>query len=207
MARVGSSRGRTAVVAALMVLLLVILAGGGYLLGRHRGDSSADRSTDSSANSSTSSSTDSVAGVSGLKPGVPTIVSLSELENIGAAQGPIYWAGDRPGTHFEVTVTTEGGIYVRYLPDNVQAGSKNRYLTVGTYEAVDGYDALAAAKKKDASVVVSRTGAVIATFHSAPDSTYFAFPKANFQVEVFSPVAGESRRLTESGAVRLVPGR
>jgi hypothetical protein len=148
----------------------------------------------------------SVPAVEGLKPGVPAIVSLSQLEDLAAEQGPLYWAGPRNGTHYEVTVTTDGGTYVRYVPIGAQAGAKTPYLTVGTYRAVNGYGALSKAKKTDADVVVARSGAVIATFHAAPASTYFAFPDAAFQVEVFAPLPGESRKLTESGAIRLVPG-
>jgi len=175
--------------AGLLVLLLLAAFGvGGYLLG-HDGTRSG------------------VAGAEGLRPGVPTIVSVSQLENLAAARGPIYWAGVRPGRRFEVTLTTRGGIYVRYLPKGVSAGSKHPYLTVGTYDFVNGYGALIGAKKRDAQVEVTRSGAVIATFHSAPDSTYFAFPTAAFQVEVFSPVAGQSRALTKSGDITLVPSR
>lgn len=189
---------RTVMVAALAVVLLAVGTGLGYVLwGRQ--DSTQIAPTGGSDTSA------SVAGVDGLRPGVPTIVSLSQLEDMGAEQGPIYWAGPRAGTRYEVTVTDDGATYVRYLPDGVLAGSNNRYLTVGTYGSLDGYDALADAKKKDADIELSKTGAVIATFHSAPDSTYFAFPKADFQVEVFSPVAGQARQLTDSGAITLVP--
>jgi len=186
----GSAGKSPLLLVAIIVLLLLALAGTGYALwGR------------------TEHSQNGVAGVQGLKPGTPTILSMSQLESFAAAEGPVYWAGPRKGTNYEVTVTTAGAVYVRYLPEGVRAGSKNDYLTIGTYNAIDGYDALAAASSKDATVELSRTGAVIATFHSAPDSTYFAFPKADFQVEVFSPVAGQALELTESSAIGLVPGR
>lgn len=185
-----SRAGRAGIVA--LVVLLLVGGIGGYFLLRPDDDGDAARTANS------------VAGVPGLKPGVPTILSLKQLENLGAEQGPIYWAGPRDGTRYEVTVTTAGGTYIRYLPAGAKVGSTQEYLTVGTYASLEGYNALAAAKKRDADVVVSDSGAVIATFKSAPLSTYFAFPDGGFQVEVFSPVEGEARQLTESGAIGLV---
>lgn len=182
----GSRRRRWALV-ALAVLLLAGIAAFGYVLWQRGG------------------SGNSVAGVPGLRPGVPRIVSLSQLKSFAAEEGPIYWAGPRAGSEYEVTVTTDGSTFVRYLPHGVAAGSRRDFLTVGTYSAIDGYNALVTAKMRDADVNVGRSGAVIATFHSAPDSTYFSFPRASFEVEVFSPVAGQSRRMTESGQIRLVP--
>jgi hypothetical protein len=145
--------------------------------------------------------------VAGLQPGVPKIISVAELKDLATERGPIYWAGERDDTHIEATVTPEGGVYVRYLPDTVTAGSDDLYLTVGTYESVDGYDALAAANADEADVVLAESGAIITTFTSAPDSTYFAFPKTSFQVEVFSPESGQARSMTETGEIVLVPGQ
>lgn len=189
-----NSRRRNVTWIVVVIVLFLCLAAGAYAFvdSRHHDDKS---------------STNSVAGVAGLKPGVPTIVSLGELKDLAADHGTVYWAGQRPNTQIEVTVTTDGGTYVRYLPKGVPAGSKDEFLTIGTYSAVDGYSALSAAKKSQADVELSKSGAVIATFKSAPDSTYFAFPKTSFQVEVYSPVKGEARQLTDSGSIGIVPGR
>lgn len=193
MTRSEKSRPRTTMWIVVVILLFLALLGGGYAL--------------FSGNDDNDSAATSVAGVAGLKPGVPTILSVGELKDLAADHGTVYWAGERPNTQIEVTVTTDGGTYVRYLPKGVPAGSKDEFLTIGTYSAVDGYSALSAAKKSQADVETSQSGAVIATFKSAPDSTYFAFPKTSFQVEVYSPVKGEARQLTESGSIGIVPGK
>lgn len=169
-------RGLITIVAALV--LLVAAAAAGYAVWAGGDKAGGTRDTGDEAHS--------VAGVEGRQPGVPTIMSLDEIHDLGAEKGPLYWAGPRDGVHYEVTVTSEGGTYIRYLPDDVEAGTKEHYLTVGTYASINGYDALAAAKQRDADVEVANSGAVIATFKSAALSTYFAFPKASFQVEVFS---------------------
>lgn len=183
----GERRSRSKLVAGVVAVLLLIAAAGvgGWLLGRHHG-----------AGNTT------VAG--GLKPGVPKILTAAQVRQLGAEDGPLYWVGERPGTKLEVTLTSRGGTYIRYLPDDAEVGTKQPYLTIGTYDAIDGYSGLAAAKKSDAEVVQGSNGAVIATFKSTPNSTYFAFPNGSFQVEVFSPNAGEARDLTDKGTVRLV---
>lgn len=143
----------------------------------------------------------------GLEPGVPTIVAESELTSLSADVGPVYWAGPREDVQYEVTATGDGSTFIRYLPTDVEAGSDDQFLTVGTYSAIDGYTALSSANEDDADVIKTDSGAVVVTFAEAPLSTYFAFPAGSFQVEVFSPEEGESRELTESGAIGLVSAR
>ena len=123
----------------------------------------------------------------------------------------LFYIGDKqPFKNFELKLdvmtsgSSNGGIYIRYLPEGVEAGSEDLFLTVGTYDLLEGYDALTSASKSKADVVVSESGAAIATFKAAPLSTYFAFPDGTFQVEVFSPKKREARDLTESGAIGLI---
>lgn len=189
-----AGRGRLLIGGVLALLLLIAGAVGGYALSQGSDPTSGE---DGAADAA-------VSGVRGLEPGVPTILSADELRALGAEEGPVYWAGPREGTRYEVTVNTNGGIYIRYLPEGVEAGSEDLFLTVGTYDLLEGYDALTSASKSKADVVVSESGAAIATFKAAPLSTYFAFPDGTFQVEVFSPKKREARDLTESGAIGLI---
>jgi hypothetical protein len=175
-----------------VVVALVLVAGGigGWLL------------HGSNDNGGSSAAGDSPDGT--VKVGVPTIVTPSELQEFASNHNPVYWAGARPGTKLELTLTDKDAIFVRYLPDSAKAGDPKKYLTVGTYGDVDGYDALTAAKSNVADVVHGQNGAVIAVFKKRPLSTYFSFKNAGFQVEVFSPVNGQSKRLTDNGSVTLV---
>jgi hypothetical protein len=141
-----------------------------------------------------------------IQIGVPTIVTQAELESVAATHYPLYWAGERPDSEIELTLTSTGSAFVRYLPHGTTAGSTEKYLTIGTYYAVDGYPALAAVSEENGMTTRARNGAVIVTFNSDPLSTYFSFPSASFQVEVFSPEAGESRTLTDNGTIAIVGG-
>lgn len=139
-----------------------------------------------------------------IKVGVPTIVSPDELEDYAKHHQPLYWAGERPDTKIELTRTDHNGTFVRYLPKDAKAGDEKQYLTVGTYDAFEGYEGLAGAKKGVADVEHGKQGAVITVFKKKPLSTYFSFKNAAFQVEVFSPTKGESKKLTDNGTVTLV---
>jgi hypothetical protein len=136
--------------------------------------------------------------------GTPTIVDQQTLSKISAYVGPIYWNGPDADAQYEVTVTSGGSVYVRYLPKKVAAGSKDKYLTVATYRSADDLgDVLSG--DKGATRVTGSNGAVIVTTAKAPLSAYFSFPEANFQVEVFSPKSGQAKELVDTGHVALVP--
>ncbi|HUP99964.1 MAG TPA: hypothetical protein VM093_05830, partial [Aeromicrobium sp.] len=64
--------------------------------------------------------------------GEPTIMSERQVHRLAAERGPLYWAGSRPDTKLEVTVTTKNGVFIRYLPQSAHVGAKQKYLTVAT---------------------------------------------------------------------------
>lgn len=168
-----------------VVVLLLAVGIGGWLLGRDGDDDSA-RPKDE------------------IRVGVPVIVSADELKEFAGDHGQVYWAGERPGTHIELTLTARNAIFVRYLPEKVKAGAETKYLTVGTYSDVEGYQNLAGAKKSAADVTRTQSGAIVAVFKKEPLSTYFAFPDGAFQIEVYSPTKGESAKLVFDGTVALL---
>ncbi len=83
-------------------------------------------------------------GASNAKHAPVAAVSTSALGSWVATVGhPVYWAGPEHGYTYELTHTTDGRIYIRYLPAGVAVGSSAPdYLTVGTYpvkqRALDG---------------------------------------------------------------------
>ena len=182
-------RAKQKVVLGVAIAVLIVLAGGGGWLLR---GSRADIKT--------------TAAPQVVKVGVPTIVTPSELERFAGNHYPVYWAGKRPHTKLELTLTSKDAIFVRYIPHGAKVGDTTKHLTVGTYGDINGYTALTTAKKRVASVVHGRNGAVITVFKSRPNSTYFSFKNAGFQVEVFSPRHGVSKRLTDDGSITLVGG-
>jgi hypothetical protein len=174
-----------------IVVLLVLAGVGGWLLHGSSDNGNAATASDHAQD---------------IKVGVPTIVTASQLEEFAGDHAPVYWAGARSGTKLELTQTSKDAIFVRYLPDTATAGDTSKYLTVGTYDDVDGYSALTAAKSDVADVVHGQNGAIIAVFKKRPLSTYFSFKNAGFQVEVFSPEHGQSKKLTDDGSITLVGG-
>jgi hypothetical protein len=116
---------------------------------------------------------------------------------------PIYWAGALPNRTYELTRTRSGRVYIRYLPEGVEVGDRNpSYLTVGTYPQANGYAAVRAASRRPNTLVrETRGGALVVYDRNHPRSTYFSFPGAKFQVEVFDPTPGRARKLTLSGRI------
>jgi len=138
--------------------------------------------------------------------GVPTAVSESQLKALAAATDhPIYWAGPRKGT-YELTRTTDGRIYVRYLPSSSEVGNQSpRYLTIGTYPTKQAFRAIqrAGARQGGVAVKIDRGGLLV--FNQAtPKSVYFGYPKTAYQVEVFDPSPMQARALVLGGSVTAI---
>src|SRR5436305_13918503 len=67
--------------------------------------------------------------------------SVPTLKTLAAVLGhPVYWAGARSGTPYELTQTADGRIYIRYLPKGVRVGDQHaNYLIVATYPVRNAY--------------------------------------------------------------------
>jgi hypothetical protein len=135
----------------------------------------------------------------------PVLMTADQLRTVAASAGhSIYWAGPRDLTTYEVTIAGKD-VYVRYLPAAEPAGSKNAYLTVGTYEKADAYAGL----QKAAAVAGAKSGkltggAFVVVPADKPTSAYFAFEGHNLLMEVYDPTAGEALKLVTSGAVNPI---
>ena len=82
---------------------------------------------------------------SGSVPGAgPVAISPAGLRTLQRAIGhPIYWAGRRPGSTYEVTQKRDGTIYVRYLPRGLEVGdTRDDFLIVVTYPYPNALQAL-----------------------------------------------------------------
>jgi hypothetical protein len=136
--------------------------------------------------------------------GGPTLVSRGQLERLAESVGhPVYWAGPRDGFSYELTTTSDGRIFVRYLPEGVAAGdSRPNFLVVGTYSRPDSFADLKRASNRDGSVSVALPKHGLMVFASKrPQSVYFGYPGAKYQVEVFAPAAETARRLVLEGTI------
>jgi len=138
--------------------------------------------------------------------GTPAVVSQSQLEALAAqSTQPVYWAGPKKGA-YELTRTTDGRVYIRYLPSADKVGDRTpSYLTVGTYPAKEAFRAikLAAARQGGVSANIEHGGLLVFN-DSTPKSVYFTYPKSGYQVEVFDPSPLQARALVLGGSIKPI---
>ena len=134
----------------------------------------------------------------------PVALSAAGLAALAHTVGqPIYWAGPRQHYLYELHRTTDGNVYIRYLPPGVDAGATGGdYLTVATYPFDGAFDALENVKEGQHIAIPNGGTAVIAPNYKK--SIHLAFPKVNYQVEVYEPSASQVLELVRSGRIRPV---
>jgi hypothetical protein len=133
-------------------------------------------------------------------------VTASKLASIAKQSGKqIYWAGVGSATT-EYRSTTAGRAYVRYLPKGTSVGAPGKYLTVGTYPLKDAYAVTRSLSHRPTAIALRAVpgGAVAFSSRLHPASVYLAYPGSNYQIEVFSPKAGDARALVARGGVTTV---
>ena len=138
--------------------------------------------------------------------GAAKLVSLAVLKAKARASGhPVYWAGPRRGVSYELTEASDGRIYVRYLPRGQRAGSNKPFLTIGTYPVRSAFAVARGLARQSGSVSVPVGGGGVAFYsRSRTTSVYVAFPKVDYQIEVYDPSAGRARQLVGSGLVTTI---
>lgn len=141
--------------------------------------------------------------------GEPEAVTAAQLSEFAAEEGqPVYWLGERPNESYELTDSSSGPVYIRYLTGGAEVGDKRAdFVTVATYPADNGVAALRKAMREQKGAKLGKTddGAVLLIDPNSPDNAHLAYPGANLQVEVYSPVPGEALRLAARGHVQPVP--
>jgi hypothetical protein len=133
-------------------------------------------------------------------------VTLSDLQALTRAlRRAIYWAGQQPGTTYELTELPHRIIYVRYLPPGTAIGAATPVLTVGTYPARGAFAAAEQRAGGSGAVRVPAKNGVAFYNTSAPTSVYVAFPGSDYQIEVYDPSPAQAKQLVTSG--KIVPIR
>src|SRR5262249_44346085 len=135
----------------------------------------------------------------------PQGLTLGGLRQFARKVGhPVYWLGARPGATYEVSQSTDGRVFLRYLPSRAAVGSTAPYLTVGTYPVRDARAVTRTQAQAKGSVSVPLGSGAVA-FYAAdrPTNVYEAFPGVDYQVEVYSAVHSKARALVATG--RVVP--
>jgi hypothetical protein len=136
--------------------------------------------------------------------GGPVAATPGALRSLSAEVGhPLYWIGNEPNTTYELTRTSGGRVFIRYLPPGVPIGVRQaRYTIVGTYPVANALGVLRRLSKRhgEKRLLVPRGGlAVYST--STPTNVYVAYPDSNLQIELFDPSPERARQLVTSGRV------
>lgn len=144
-------------------------------------------------------------GAAAARSGEPRAATPQQLAQAAVEHGhPVYWAGERAKTTYELTEAADDRVWVRYLPDGVAVGDGGaRYLTVGTYPQPDALAELRRAAAASGSPTFAVEGGTAYVDPRRPDSVYVAYRDSGVQVEVYHPAAGRARALLTSG--RIVP--
>ena len=130
--------------------------------------------------------------------------SLAQLKTLAEQLGhPIYSAGPVAGKTYELTQTTDGRVYIRYLPKGAKVGNKRPdYLTIGTYPQAGAMAALkASAAKSNAQTVKVPGGGFASIDKTHPTSVYLAYPGEDVQIEVYDPSASIPKQLVSKGRI------
>ena len=139
--------------------------------------------------------------------GGPALVSQAQLEQLASTNdAPVYWAGPKSDYSYELTRTSSGRVYVRYLPAGVKAGdARANFLVVGTYTQPGSFANLQRAAKASGALSVRTENDGIVVFSSSkPTSVYLSYPGASYQVEVYAPSADNARSLVLADEIRPI---
>jgi hypothetical protein len=118
---------------------------------------------------------------------------------------PIFWVGADKHVTYELTRPDNGRILLGYVPSG-QSDSKP-HVTVATYPITNAYAVTQSAAQKKTTVRVDVGGGAVAFYDKRyPLSTFISYPGSGYQIEVYAPAPGQSRRLVGSGKVEPVPG-
>jgi hypothetical protein len=132
----------------------------------------------------------------------PVALSLTGLRTLAkAVPTPIYWAGPEANIRYELRRTSNGNVYIRYLPPGAKVGTPAAlYLVVATYPFDGAYAALQ--KVAGSGAITIPDGGIAFPDAKDPHSVHLAFPNSNYQVEVYSPSSKVALAVARSGRIR-----
>ena len=136
--------------------------------------------------------------------GRPALLTAGVLSRVAAAAGhDVYGVAAPAGTRPEITRSSSGEVWVRYLSGDAKLGDPRAdYLTIGTYPRSGALAAAKAAAEGDRSRSQKLPdGGIMLWNLERPESVYAASPGSDLLVEVYSPDAAQARALVSGGAV------
>jgi hypothetical protein len=133
----------------------------------------------------------------------PVAVSPQRLRALAKSLGhPVYWAGPRRNTTYELTQTANGWTYVRYLPRQVDVGAKGGYLTIATYPVKDAFTVMQRGARDATAVRIDLPNGGIAVYPKRRGTNvHLAFPGTDAQGEVYDPNPSVPPQILAQGQV------
>jgi hypothetical protein len=139
---------------------------------------------------------------------IQKLVSPSGLKFESRSLGKtIYWAGPKAGVKYEFTEEKNGSLFVRYLTHGAKKGVRAaNYLIVATYKFPDAYSRLKklANAKTVSGPLTGPDGSIIYVRPHDQKSVLMAWPKVNYEVEIYDPSPTQARQVASSGDVKPV---
>ena len=157
---------------------------------------------DASSSSPTTGQTSTTAAAA-----APVAASPATLRALADEVGhPVYWVGPRQNRTYELTRTSSGRIFIRYLPPDAELGNRSaNYTIVGTYPVENALEVLQELSKQPGEESAPAPGGGLAVYStSSPGNVYVAYPGSDVQIEVFDPSAKRALRLVTSGRIAPV---
>lgn len=145
---------------------------------------------------------------SGGGSATPVAATVGDLRALSSSAGhSVYWIGRRATDTYELTQTSDGSIYVRYLPPGTDLGDRRpNFTTIGTYPHPNSMKTVRQAARREGAVTRAIEGGGLSVSNlSRPRSVYLAYPSdPDLLLEVYDPSPSRARRLASSGRVKPV---
>lgn len=140
-----------------------------------------------------------------VTPIAPIALSASGLKTLArTVPQPVYWAGPQSGRLYELSRTSNGNVYIRYLPPGVKAGAPAaKYLAIATYPLKNALQVLNA--NANGNGVSIPHGGIAIVDPKNPKDVRLAYPGVAYLLEIYDP-SGNARSIAVSGGVRPVSG-
>lgn len=137
----------------------------------------------------------------GASKSAAAAVSAQQLATLAASvHHPVFWLGTKANTTYELVRSSNGAIYIRYLPPGVAVGAAGEYLTVATYPFPGAYAAIQAVSQQPGITPIKlQNGGAAETSVSDSTNVHAAYPGVDYQAEVFDPRAGAAARFVRRG--------
>jgi len=136
------------------------------------------------------------------------VVSEGDLASIpDQMEHPVFWAGKRADTDFEVSNDATGNVHLRYLPAGSSAGAQGNYLDIGSYPFTGAYDATKQLAKQSGVIKVKAAGNAIGFVQkNNPYSVILSYPShPDLQVEVYNPQKNAALTVVKQGDIVALP--